>query len=172
MAVHSPLAHVFPRSSHSSSTRGHTLGAPGTYDAFVNVFFFGRRRATFKSFIRAAGVQPGQQILIVGCGTGYFAGLLADAVGRDGVVVGVDASPEMIGYATRHRGRPGRCQFQVGTAEALSFPAGHFDVVVSSLFMHHLPIDLQGKALGEMHRVLRPGGTLLIADAKMPRSGA
>src|SRR5438034_9567476 len=122
MAAHSPLAHLFPRSAHSSSTRGHTLGAPGRYDAFVNVFFLGRRRATFESLMRAASVQPGQRVLDVGCGTGYFARLLADAVGPDGLVVGIDASPEMIEYANRKRGPAANRQFYVGAAEALSFP--------------------------------------------------
>jgi ubiquinone/menaquinone biosynthesis C-methylase UbiE len=166
--MHSPLAHLFPRSSHSASTRGHTLAAPGAYDAFVNLFFLGRRRATYTSLMRAAGLQPGQRVLDVGCGTGYFAGLLANSVGSTGLVVGVDASPEMIDYATRHRGRRGNCEFQVGTAESLSFASEHFDVVVSSLFMHHLPTDLQPAAVEEMHRVLRPRGTLLIAEAHVP----
>jgi ubiquinone/menaquinone biosynthesis C-methylase UbiE len=170
MSVHSPLAHLFPRSSPATATRGHTLGAPHAYDAFVNLFFLGRRRATFDTLARVAGVQPGQRVLDVGCGTGYFARLLASAVGTGGLVVGVDASPEMIGYAEHQRGRPRNCQFEVGTAEALSFPPGHFDVVVSSLFMHHLPRDLQATALAEMRRVLRPGGALLIAEAQVPRA--
>lgn len=169
MAVHSPLAHLFPRSKHDAHTRGHTLGSPRLYDAFVTLFFLGRRRATFQTFVRAADVQPGQRVLDIGCGTGYFAGLLAQTVGANGLVVGVDASPEMIAYARRVRGRT-NCQFQVGTAEALSLPSEQFDVVVSSLFMHHLPADLQPVAVAEMLRVLRPGGTLLIVEAQVPRA--
>lgn len=170
MSAHSPLAHLIPRSAHSASTRGHTLGAPGGYDTFVNLFFLGRRRATFESLIHAVAVVPGQRVLDVGCGTGYFASLLADTVGPNGLVVGVDASPEMIQYASRKRGRDGACVFQVGTAESLSFPSEHFDIVVSSLFLHHLPADLQVTALQEMRRVLRPGGTLLIAEAHVPQA--
>jgi ubiquinone/menaquinone biosynthesis C-methylase UbiE len=165
------LAHLFPSSSHPAATRGHTLGAPRFYDTVVNLFFFGRRRATFQALIAAAGVQPGQRVLDVGCGTGYFARLLARAVGPEGLVVGIDPSPEMINYASRKAGPTRNCQFQVGTAEALEFPAEHFDVVVSSLVMHHLPQDLQVAALQEMRRVLRPGGKLLVADAQMPRHG-
>ncbi len=170
MSAHSPLAHLIPRSKHSASTRGHTLAAPHVYDAFVSLFFVGRRRSSFEALIDAAGVKPGQHVLDVGCGTGYFARLLAQAVGNDGLVVGVDASPEMIRYASDRARRARNCQFQLGTAESLSFPAEHFDVVVSSLFMHHLPDDLQLAAVSEMRRVLRPGGTLLIAEAHVPRA--
>ena len=170
MPAHTPLAHLFPRSSRPASTRGHTLGAPRFYDAFANIFFFGRRRATFQALLAAAGVQPGQRVLDVGCGTGYFAGLLAEAVGPDGLVLGLDASPEMIGHAAHQLNGVRNCQFQVGTAESLDFPAEHFDLVVSTLFMHHLPADLQVTALREMWRVLRPGGALLVADAQVPRA--
>ena len=158
-------------SSHPATTRGHTLGAPRLYDTVVDVFFFGRRRASFQALIAAAGVQPGQRVLDVGCGTGYFARLLTQAVGPEGLVVGIDPSREMIAYATRKAGRARNRQFQVGTAESLDFPADHFDVVVSSLVMHHLPEDLRVPALREMRRVLRPGGKLLVAEAQVPRRG-
>jgi ubiquinone/menaquinone biosynthesis C-methylase UbiE len=170
MRAHSPLAHLFPRSAHSASTRGHTLAAPRAYDAFVSLFFLGRRRSSFEALMHAAGVQPGQHVLDVGCGTGYFARLLAETVGSNGLVIGVDASPEMIRYASNQALYSRNCQFQIGTAEALSLPSGQFDAVVSSLFMHHLPLELQLAALREMWRVLRPGGTLLIAEAHVPRA--
>jgi ubiquinone/menaquinone biosynthesis C-methylase UbiE len=47
----------------------------------------------------------------------------------------------------------------------------HFDVVVSSLVMHHLPEELRTRALTEMHRVLRPGGRVLVAEAQSPPHG-
>jgi ubiquinone/menaquinone biosynthesis C-methylase UbiE len=97
---------------------------------------------------------------------------MADLVGPDGLVIGVDPSHEMIEYARRKRRIPGKCEFEVGAAESLGFlsPDAHFDVVVSSLVMHHLPADLQARALTDMRRVLRPGGTLLIAEAQVPRA--
>jgi ubiquinone/menaquinone biosynthesis C-methylase UbiE len=171
MPAAAPLDRLFPRSSHQATTRGHTLGAPRLYDTFVDIFFVGRRRATFQALASAAGVRPGQRVLDVGCGTGYFARLLAQAVGPGGLVVGIDPSPEMIAYAARKARRASNCQFRVGTAEALDFPADHFDVVVNSLMMHHLPEDLRVPALREMRRVLRPGGTLLVAEAQVPRHG-
>jgi len=51
--------------SHPATTRGHTLGAPRLYDILANVFFVGRRRATFQALITAAGVRPGQRVLEV-----------------------------------------------------------------------------------------------------------
>jgi ubiquinone/menaquinone biosynthesis C-methylase UbiE len=155
--------------SHPAATRGHTLGSPRLYEFVAEVFFFGRRRATFQALIAAAGVQPGQRVLDVGCGTGYLARLIARAVGGDGLVVGIDPSPAMIRYASRKAAASGHCQFQVGTAEALDFPSDHFDVVVSSLVLHHLPEDVRLPALQEMRRVLRPGGALLVAEAQTPR---
>jgi ubiquinone/menaquinone biosynthesis C-methylase UbiE len=77
----------------------------------------------------------------------------------------------MIGYARRQLTPLRNCQFLVGAAEDLEFPAEQFDVVVSSLFLHHLPGELQVPALREMRRVLRIGGTLLVAEAQVPRRG-
>ena len=156
---------------HSATTRGHLLAAPRMYDVLGEVFFFGRRRVSFQTLIAAAGVQRGQHVLDVGCGTGYLARLLAQAVGPEGRVVGIDPSPAMISYASRQTRHATNCQFHVGAAEALEFPAEHFDVVVSSLVMHHLPRDLRMDALQEMRRVLRPGGKLLVAEAHNPRHG-
>jgi ubiquinone/menaquinone biosynthesis C-methylase UbiE len=62
-------------------------------------------------------------------------------------------------------------RFQVGAAESLAIPDQHYDVAVSSLFIHHLPAALQLTAVCEMSCVLRPGGTLLLADAKIPSTG-
>lgn len=171
MRAATPLGHLFPRSAHAAPTRGHTLGAPRLYDAFVDLFFLGRRRATYQRLIDAASVQPGQRVLDVGCGTGYLARLLARAVGPGGEVVGIDPSIEMVEYAARKAVGDSHLRFQVGTAESLDLPADQFDVVMTSLMLHHLPEDLRVAALREMYRVLRPGGTLLVAEAQMPGRG-
>jgi ubiquinone/menaquinone biosynthesis C-methylase UbiE len=94
--------------------------------------------------------------------------MLAGVAGPAGAVVGIDAAPEMIGYATSRSRPDANVSFKVESAGALSFPDSSFDVVVSSLTMHHLAPAEQLPAIQEMRRVLRPGGALLIAEFQAP----
>jgi len=157
----------------SSRPAGHglTIGTPRMYDLSAALFLGGRRRA-YRALLAAGDVQRGARALDVGCGPGNFARMLAEAVGPAGSVVGIDAAPEMTDYASRKARRLSNCRFQPGTAESLAFPDAAFDVVVSSLMMHHLPEDGRLRAVREMQRVLRPGGTLLLADFRIPERGA
>jgi ubiquinone/menaquinone biosynthesis C-methylase UbiE len=94
--------------------------------------------------------------------------MLSATVGADGAVVGIDASPEMIDHAISQTRSGANTSFDVASASALPFPDSSFDVVVSSLTMHHLAPADQLPAIQEMRRVLRPGGTLLIAEFQAP----
>ena len=156
----------------SSRPAGHgaTIGTPRLYDLSAALLFGGRRRS-YGKLLAAGGVGPGDRVLDIGCGPGYFARMLAEAVGTEGTVVGIDAAPEMIDYASRKAHRLSNCRFQSGTAESLAFPDAAFDLVVSSLMMHHLPDEVRHQAVREMRRVLRPGGTLLLADFTIPERG-
>ncbi len=149
---------------------GITLGTPRLYDLTADLFFFGRRGA-YRKLVEAANVHSGQRALDVGSGPGYLGRMLATAVGPTGSVVGIDAAPEMVEYANRKSARLGNCTFQAASADALPFPDAGFDVVMSSLVMHHLPEDLRRNAVSEMRRVLKPGGTLLLADFNIPERG-
>lgn len=73
----------------------------------------------------------------------------------------------MIARALRKAARRGlTIDFQVGVIEQLAFPDRSFDVVLSTLMMHHLPADLKRRGLAEIARVLKPRGRLLVLDAK------
>jgi ubiquinone/menaquinone biosynthesis C-methylase UbiE len=139
----------------------------GRYELFAAVFFGGRRRRVFAQLAAASGTRPGDRVLDVGCGSGYFTRMMADAVAPDGTAEGVDPSGEAIAQARSLTGLA-NCTFSDGVAEALDAPDGSYDVVVSSLTIHHLPEALRRQAIGEMLRVLRPGGSVLIADSRPP----
>ena len=129
-------------------------------------FFFGPviRRSDGEILARA-GVGPGDRVLDVGTGPGYLALAAARLVAPGGAAVGIDASPEMVARARlRAARREAAVDYRVAAAEALPFEDGAFDVVVSRLVLHHLPGYVQRRALGEMARVLRPGGRLVVVD--------
>jgi SAM-dependent methyltransferase len=96
-------------------------------------------------------VKP-QSVLEVGCGMGDFAARVASEVGA--AVVATDLSPRMV-ELTRRRGLDGR----VADAQELPFPDRAFDCAVANWMLYHVP-DVE-RALAELRRVLRPGGTLV-----------
>jgi ubiquinone/menaquinone biosynthesis C-methylase UbiE len=154
----------FIHASSQPAGRGMTIGTPRVYEAYAAMLFRGRRRAAFRTLLEASEVRPGDRVLDVGSGTGFFARMLAKVVAPEGMVIGLDAAPEMVAYANRKARGIHNCRFQTGSAESLPHPSDHFDVVVSSFVMHHLPEDLRLPALGEMRRVLRPGGKIVVAE--------
>src|SRR5207244_7510793 len=112
----------------------------------------GRRLARFES---AVGVPlNGRKLLDVGCGTGGFS-LLAAEAGAD--VWSVDESPEAVAL-TAARTAPERAM--VATAESLPFEDASFDLIYCYSTLEHLADA--GRAVGEMVRLLRPGGRLYL----------
>lgn len=151
------------------TTRGNIIRWAAHYDLVVNLLTFGRENALRRQTIQYASIPAGATVLDVGCGTGTLTLLAKAAVGDHGSVYGLDASTEMIAVArqkaVQHRQA---VNFQTGVIEALPFSDGTFDVVLSSLMVHHLPPDLKQRGLAEIYRVLRPGGHLMVVDIARP----
>jgi len=153
-----------------AQTEGRLIRWASFYDLSANIMTLGRARWLRDLTVRNALLQPGENVLDVGCGTGGVTIPAKLQVGKNGRASGIDPSPEMIAVARRKAIRAGlEIDFRVGVIESLPFPDGTFDAVTSSLMMHHLPEQVQVKGLAEIKRVLKPGGRLLIAD--MTRSG-
>jgi ubiquinone/menaquinone biosynthesis C-methylase UbiE len=115
--------------------------------------------------VNLARLQPGETVLDVGCGTGTLVMEVARRVGRVGRIVGIDPGNQQI---VRARAKAARrnvpIEFQIGVIEQLTFPDQTFDVVFSTLMMHHVPTPLKRQGLTEIARVLKPGGRLIIVD--------
>jgi ubiquinone/menaquinone biosynthesis C-methylase UbiE len=170
--------HSFARRLHGSKsksaakeTKGLILNGGWRYDLmgwFVDTFLFrGQWRELRQRTANLASIQPGEQALDVGCGTGTLAIEVASRVGRAGLVAGIDPSTQQIAWARSKAARRNLpVAFQIGVIEDLPFPDQTFDVVLSTLMMHHLPVPLKRQGLAEIARVLKPEGRVIIADFK------
>jgi ubiquinone/menaquinone biosynthesis C-methylase UbiE len=170
--MHSLLRHLHGNDDHvhadtAPQTTGTLIHWAKRYDLVVQLMAFGQARRLRRKSIDAAQIVPGERVLDVGCGTGDLTLLAKQRAGSTGQVYGIDAAPEMIDVARNKAARAkAEVDFRVSVIERLPFPAASFDVVLSSLMMHHLPDDLKPQALSELRRVIKPGGRLLIVDFK------
>lgn len=110
-------------------------------------------------------LRPGLRILDVGCGPGTITAELADRVGEDGTVVGIDASPHVIARASATMSRDNLI-YAVGDVYALDADDDSFDVVHAHQMLQHLADPVS--ALVEMRRVCRPGGVVAARDSDYP----
>jgi ubiquinone/menaquinone biosynthesis C-methylase UbiE len=147
--------------------RGTTIEHFRLNEALSQLAFAGRRGRVYRRIVSLSGLRAGDSVLDVGCSGGYLARKLAAAVGSGGRVTGVDPSQTAIGYA-RRRALP-TMSFAVGSAQDLDLPDCSFDVVTSTLAIHHVPARKRAAAFGEMYRVTKPGGRLLVADFEPTR---
>lgn len=121
--------------------------------------------------LQHAALQSGERLLDVGCGTGLLTRHAAEMVGPVGDAVGIDPAAKMIRVArTKAAQSANRAEFKVAAIERLPFPAENFDVVLSSLMLHHLPAEVKRVGLREVYRVLKPGGRLLAVDLDRPET--
>lgn len=115
--------------------------------------------------VRHAGLVPGEVVLDLGCGAGIDTILAARQVGPSGRVIGLDMLDEMCwrAHATANAaGVAGCTEFKRGEMEAIPLPDESVDVVISNGVLNLSP--RKARALAEVHRVLRPGGRLCVAD--------
>jgi ubiquinone/menaquinone biosynthesis C-methylase UbiE len=154
-------------------TEGKMVRWARLYDLGTTLLSFGRLAALHRTIVELAGIRSGEWILDVGCGPGRLAIVAGTAAGPAGEICGIDPAPEMVELARRNAARAGvRVRIEVGVIEALPYPPDHFDVVLSSLMLHHLPDELKRRGLAEIHRVLKPAGRLVAVDfGATPREG-
>jgi ubiquinone/menaquinone biosynthesis C-methylase UbiE len=125
--------------------------------------FFGRIHARIVEDVTAAVLPHDARVLDVGTGPGGVP--QAIAARRPSMIIdGVDLSEEMIAHA-RTRPKPGKVTYTVADVAALPFPDASFDLVISSMSLHHWADVATG--LREIGRVLKPGADMWIYDARL-----
>lgn len=113
--------------------------------------------------------QP-RDLLDIGCGTGSFAAMLKRQFPA-ARVVGVDADKQALDIARRKAAALGLgIDFHRADARRLPFPDASFDAASASLFFHHLEDADKLSVLRQLHRCLKPGGRLVVADWHRPMS--
>lgn len=143
---------------------GILIGDVGAYDALSHSLLLGPLFTSIAADV-AAAASAGARVLEVGCGPGHLAIMLAVRHGLD--VTGLDLDPAMIERARANAALTTTSDargptFVVGDVAALPFADGSFDLVVSTLSMHHWTDPTAG--LTEIGRVLRPDGRVLVWD--------
>jgi len=109
-------------------------------------------------------LDPGEDVLDIGCGAGMDTLVAAQMVGADGYVTGIDMTPDMAAKARRSAAEMGLANVTIvdGSAEELPFADAGFDVVISNGVIDLIP-DKEA-VFSEIARVLRPGGRIQLAD--------
>ena len=110
--------------------------------------------------LRLLDVRPGDTVLDVACGPGNTTRTLVEAVGPDGLAVGLDSSPTMLAQAVRETAPDSRVDYVRADAVDLPFPDGTFDAIscYGALYLMDDPFG----SLREMIRVLAPGGRIAV----------
>jgi len=136
-----------------------------SYDVMNDLMSFGLHRVWKRMAVMAARVQPGDEVLDIAGGTGDLSLLFARHAGDTGQVIISDINGEMLSVGRDRlldEGMSANVRPVQANAEALPFPDGSFDVVSIAFGLR----NVTGKqtALGEMYRVLRPGGRGLVLE--------
>lgn len=127
----------------------------GVYDIFVNVVN-GKTHRQLRQIV-AEQIQTEDEVLECACGTGLLTAVIAGKCRR---LVATDFAPKMLKRARKNCAAYGNVTFQEANILSLDFPDTTFDKVVAGNVIHLLDEPL--KALGELNRVCRPGGKLII----------
>jgi SAM-dependent methyltransferase len=138
------------QAGHGNRTDAWTSG--DAYEPYVGRW----SRLVAREFLGWLAVPPGGSWLDVGCGTGALAQTVL-ALAAPSEVLGIDPSPAYVAFA-RSRANDPRVRFEVGDAQALQAASATFDAVVSGLVLNFVPEP--DRAVSEMVRVARPGGTV------------
>ncbi|OGW04358.1 MAG: hypothetical protein A2Z59_13770 [Nitrospinae bacterium RIFCSPLOWO2_02_39_17] len=147
------------------------------YDPLIRAlaFFFGGERKIRKRVLNLLSIKSGDKVLDAACGTGTSALIMAEMVGADGEVVGIDLSPNMLAVSkaklikiAKSKVKSQNISFLCANTEDISYPDNYFDKAHISLALHEMIHEGRVNTLREIHRVLKPSGIFVVADFGNP----
>ena len=152
------------------ATRGRTLDhAAGLYDWLSPAMMFWQEGRIGREAQRLLALRGDERVLDIGCATGWLTQRIAKALtAPEACAVGLDAAAKMIAVARRKAAGLEHLRFDVGVAERLGYGDGTFDCAISTFFFHHVDAELKRKSLAEIHRVVKPGGRVVVVDVDVP----
>lgn len=140
------------------------------YDAMNDIMSVGLHRVLKRIAVDSLALRPGQRVLDLAAGTGDMARLVSPIAASTGQVVLCDINASMLAIGRDRMLDAGLANVVPARADAesLPFPSATFDRVVIAFGLRN--VTDKERALGEMNRVLRPGGRLLVLEFSTPRS--
>jgi demethylmenaquinone methyltransferase/2-methoxy-6-polyprenyl-1,4-benzoquinol methylase len=134
------------------------------YDRIMNTISFGKYESFIRQAVKDMNIRPGEAILDMGCGSGKNAALMAEYLGKDGRLTGLDVSSVMQKqFLAKHAGDE-RISF---LRQRVDIPFGlgeKFDKVVISFVIHGFPHKVREQMIMNAQKHLKPGGKLIILD--------
>jgi len=114
--------------------------------------------------VKACGLQAGLTVADIGAGTGLFARLFSDAVGKEGRVIAVDIAQNFLDHIEKSSREAGRRNVEtlLCTPDSTELPADSVDVAFICDTYHHFEFPL--KTMASLHRALKPGGRVILVD--------
>jgi len=139
------------------------------YDLMNDLMSLGLHRLWKRFTIAQSNIRPGQTVLDIAGGTGDLTRQFAKLVGKNGFVVLADINEKMLQHGRERlidQGIVENVGYVQTDAEALPFPANHFDCITIAFGLRNVTDKI--KAMRSMYRVLKPGGKLLILEFSKP----
>ena len=148
----------------------HANGLSFKMMSFIHETLYGLFRDPYKA-LKAAGLEPGQEVLEVGCGPGHFTIPAAEIVGAEGKVLALDVNPLAVAHVQQkiEAQHVTNARTMLANAAQTDLPDQSFDLIF--VFGVARPIGGMEAIWAEMHRLLKPDGTLAVEGRLQPPAG-